>query len=291
MLKFILRVFVVAVISFAVAYQIVNRGLGYLVEPMVEDLAVRTMRGQVYALHKDLDPVAPPTAPPFCCSRSCPITAWSCGLLADAQVQPTENEFRQIDTAGFLMRDDFETVVMPLPGEPRQWLEVKLPGDDPMDKALTWGAWIVLSLLLTATLLLLWALPVWRDMDALRNAALRMGQGDLGIRVRLSRIAGIRHIGETFNQMASRISALIENQRSMTNAVSHELRTPLARLSFELDLLAREEAAPKRGLIIQTCTRTSRNCRAWWPNCWSTPAWNGPPRSPSSSRPWTRSTG
>lgn len=189
------------------------------------------------------------------------------------------------------MRDDFETVVMPLPGEPRQWLEVKLPGDDPMDKALTWGAWIVLSLLLTATLLLLWALPVWRDMDALRNAALRMGQGDLGIRVRLSRIAGIRHIGETFNQMASRISALIENQRSMTNAVSHELRTPLARLSFELDLLAREEAAPKRGLIIRTCTRTSRNCRAWWPNCWSTPAWNGPPRSQSSSRPWTRSTG
>ena len=75
---------------------------------------------------------------------------------------------------------------MPLPGEPRQWLEVKLPGDDPMDKALTWGAWIVLSLLLTATLLLLWALPVWRDMDALRNAALRMGQGDLGIRVRLA---------------------------------------------------------------------------------------------------------
>ena len=109
----------------------------------------------------------------------------------------------------------------------------------------------MLSLLLTATLLLLWALPVWRDMDALRNAALRMVQGDLGIRVRLSRIAGIRHIGETFNQMASRISALIENQRSMTNAVSHELRTPLARLSFELDLLAREEAAPKRGLIIQ----------------------------------------
>lgn len=251
MLKFILRVFVVAVISFAVAYQIVNRGLGYLVEPMVEDLAVRTMRGQVYALHKDLDPVAPADRATFLLQQVLPHYGLELRLLADAQVQPTENEFRQIDTAGFLMRDDFETVVMPLPGEPRQWLEVKLPGDDPMDKALTWGAWIVLSLLLTATLLLLWALPVWRDMDALRNAALRMGQGDLGIRVRLSRIAGIRHIGETFNQMASRISALIENQRSMTNAVSHELRTPLARLSFELDLLAREEAAPKRGLIIQ----------------------------------------
>ena len=49
--------------------------------------------------------------------------------------------------------------------------------------------------------------------------------------------------------MACGISALIENQQH-DNAVSHELRT-LARLSFELDLLAREEAAPKRGLIIQ----------------------------------------
>ena len=88
MLKFILRVFVVAVISFAVAYQIVNRGLGYLVEPMVEDLAVRTMRGQVYALHRTWTPSPPPTAPPFCCSRSCPITAWSCGCWRTPRSSP-----------------------------------------------------------------------------------------------------------------------------------------------------------------------------------------------------------
>ena len=69
------------------------------------------------------------------------------------------------------MRDDFETVVMPLPGEPRQWLEVKLPGDDPMDKALTWGAWIVLSLLLTATLLLLGAAGLARHGRAAPRCA------------------------------------------------------------------------------------------------------------------------
>ena len=43
--------------------------------------------------------------------------------------------------------------------------------------------------------------------------------------VRLSRISGIRHIGESFNHMAERIAALVDNQRSLTNAVSHELRT------------------------------------------------------------------
>ena len=79
MLKFILRVFVVAVISFAVAYQIVNRGLGYLVEPMVEDLAVRTMRGQVYALHKDLDPVAPADRATFLLQQVLPHYGLGCG--------------------------------------------------------------------------------------------------------------------------------------------------------------------------------------------------------------------
>ena len=172
---------------------------------------------------------------------------------------------------------------MPLPGEPRQWLEVKLPGDDPMDKALTWGAWIVLSLLLTATLLLLWRRSgaTWTRCATPRC----MGQGDLGMPLR---IAGIRHIGETFNQMASRISALIENQRSMTNAVSHELRTPLARLSFELDLLAREEA--KRGLIIQDM----RGHRGTAGHGGRTAGLRPPGtarRGQSSSRPWTRSTG
>ena len=68
--------------------------------------------------------------------------------------------------------------------------------------------------------------------------------------MRLSRVAGIRHVGESFNQMAERIAALIENQRSLTNAVSHELRTPLARLAFEVDLL-RQDRSARREHILQ----------------------------------------
>ena len=50
--------------------------------------------------------------------------------------------------------------------------------------------------------------------------------------------------------MAERIAALIENQRSLTNAVSHELRTPLARLAFEVDLL-RQDRSARREHILQ----------------------------------------
>ena len=69
--------------------------------------------------------------------------------------------------------------------------------------------------------------------------------------MRLSRVAGIRHVGESFNQMAERIAALIENQRSLTNAVSHELRTPLARLAFEVDLLRQDRSGARREHILQ----------------------------------------
>ena len=120
-----------------------------------------------------------------------------------------------------------------------------------MERWITWSAWAALSLVLAVILLLGWALPIWRDLDALRKATLRMGQGDMSVRVRLSRISGIRYVGESFNHMAERIAALIDNQRSLTNAVSHELRTPLARLSFEVDMLGHDQYLPRRGQILQ----------------------------------------
>ena len=50
--------------------------------------------------------------------------------------------------------------------------------------------------------------------------------------------------------MAERIAALVDNQRSLTNAVSHELRTPLARLSFEVDMLSEGGIDPKRSAVL-----------------------------------------
>ena len=49
--------------------------------------------------------------------------------------------------------------------------------------------------------------------------------------------------------MAERIAALVDNQRSLTNAVSHELRT-LARLSFEVDMLSEGGIDPKRSAVL-----------------------------------------
>ncbi|WYX51947.1 hypothetical protein WJ977_05825 [Achromobacter xylosoxidans] len=46
------------------------------------------------------------------------------------------------------------------------------------DTVVALSVWLCLGVVVAVGLLGLWALPMWRDMDALRNAALRMGQGN-----------------------------------------------------------------------------------------------------------------
>jgi two-component system sensor kinase ParS len=223
----------------------------YLLDSVSADLSYQAVRGQMHVLRTELDSIAPAARAERLRDDIQPLYGLGLGLLADADVTPSTEEQRQLATLGIIMRDDYNVYLAPLAGQPRQWLEVRLPRAPVLERWVTVGVWTALSLIVGIILLLLWALPLWRDLDRLRNATLRMGQGDLGARVRLSRLAGMRHVGESFNQMAERISALVENQRSLTNAVSHELRTPLARLSFEVAMLGQDQHLPKRHQILR----------------------------------------
>ncbi|AIY43331.1 Sensory histidine kinase in two-component regulatory system with RstA [Collimonas arenae] len=80
----------------------------------------------------------------------------------------------------------------------------------------------------------MWLTPHWRDLEKLRIAAARFGDGALDARAKLSDNSSIKQLCAYFNNMADRIRDLITAQRDMVNAASHELRTPLARLEFGL---------------------------------------------------------
>ncbi len=251
MFKFAIRIFVVAAIGYVAGSQLVERSLMYLLDSVSADLSYQAVRGQMHVLRKELDGIAPVARAEHLRDDIQPLYGLGLSLLPDEKVTPSEAEQRQLAALGMIMRDEYNVYLVPLSGEPRQWLEVRLPRAPVLERWVTVGVWAALSLIVGIILLLLWALPLWRDLDRLRNATLRMGQGELGVRVRLSRLAGMRHVGESFNQMAERISALVENQRSLTNAVSHELRTPLARLSFEVALLGQDQHQPKRHQILR----------------------------------------
>lgn len=91
--------------------------------------------------------------------------------------------------------------------------------------------------LLFGVAVFLWLRPLWRDMLALDHGAAAFGVGQLEMRVAVAKRSPIRELAATFNAMATRIKALINAQKELTDSVSHELRTPITRLRFGMDRL------------------------------------------------------
>ena len=245
MLKLALRILIVATIGYILATQFVSRSFSYLLEPITADLVYETLRGQMHALRTELDPQPPAEREAYLRDHIKPHYGLGLQIKTPAQAALTRAERDMVDKYGIVMRDDYNTFF----AHARRAGAVA--GSDLALTALarvTWTAWTVLVLILAGVLLLFWAMPIHRDLDVVRNATLRMAQGDLmsGCACRASPASAT---SASFNHMAERIAALVDNQRSLTNAVSHELRT-LARLSFEVDMLSEGGIDPKRSAVL-----------------------------------------
>jgi len=250
MLRFVLRRFVVLAVGFVISNEVVDRSANYFFEPVSDAYTREAVRGQIHSLVQELGRVAPAERAAYVRDQLAPHYGLALKVAPAGSYGANEEERAQIAAGSFFVRDKMQTFVAALPGPGEQWLEVRLPPEPPVGPWVMAAVYSALALLLCA-FMLVWALPTWRDLEALKTAAQRMGQGDLQARARLSRHSSIRNLGDTFNQMSDRIGALIGNQRDLTNAVSHELRTPIARLSFELDMIDREEDSAARKRLVE----------------------------------------
>ena len=124
MFKFFVRFFIVVVISLCLAYQLVDKGLGKLFKPTVDEIAYQSLRGQVYELHQRLDGVAPAEREAALREQVLPHYGLLLRLLRQDQVRLSGNEREQLESQGFVMRDEYNTHLVPLPGEPAQWLSL-----------------------------------------------------------------------------------------------------------------------------------------------------------------------
>ncbi|WP_374358806.1 ATP-binding protein [Pseudoduganella danionis] len=88
-----------------------------------------------------------------------------------------------------------------------------------------------------------WTQRHWRGLLALSRMTDAFGQGDLSARAGPRQPSSIAPLAARFNQMADRISQLLEARRELLRSVSHELRTPIARLEFSLELLREQHGA------------------------------------------------
>jgi len=101
---------------------------------------------------------------------------------------------------------------------------------------------IFLQIILPMTLLIILSIWLYRHiitpLHQLEKATTAFSKGNFDIRVRKrlgNRNDEFAHLASTFDQMASRIGELIENQRQLISDLSHELRTPLTRLDIAVN--------------------------------------------------------
>jgi signal transduction histidine kinase len=92
------------------------------------------------------------------------------------------------------------------------------------------------------------ARSIARPIEAVRDAAVRAGEGDLDVRIDPGDAPPeLRDLVSQFNQMAAQIRDLVDRQRSFVGDASHQLRTPLTALRLRLENLEVEIEGRYRG--------------------------------------------
>lgn len=125
-------------------------------------------------------------------------------------------------------------------------IEIFIP-DELMNRRVT-TAWLVLGglglgmLLASAVLADRLAAGAVRATKRLAGAAIRLGEGDLGVRVQPSGPPEIATVGTAFNTLADRFQVLLANERELVADLSHRLRTPLTALRLNAESLPEGEA-------------------------------------------------
>ena len=111
--------------------------------------------------------------------------------------------------------------------------------------ARAWTILVVLGAALVAVALVVadrMANSVVRPVGRLADAAHRLGQGDLAVRVEAEGPPEVAAVGQAFNHLAARVGELLEAERESVADLSHRLRTPLTVLRMQADALPAGEA-------------------------------------------------
>jgi signal transduction histidine kinase len=137
-------------------------------------------------------------------------------------------------------------------------------GDEILNNVM--NGWIVASI----AALLLAALAGWLvsnritiPLTELTKVTSQMSQGDLSVRANVRSNDEIGTLGQSFNEMASRVEEMVGTLRSFIADAAHELHTPLTALQTNLEL-ADEAIAP--GVFFpraQVPGSTGENASAW----------------------------
>ncbi len=108
--------------------------------------------------------------------------------------------------------------------------------------------WATLAMLLLFTALAYaWVRHMLRPLVALREGAVRYGQGDFSQPIVPRNRDELGDLAEQVNGMAARLHHMLDAKRQLLLAISHELRSPLARARMNAELI--EESGERSALL------------------------------------------
>ncbi|WP_100403351.1 sensor histidine kinase [Bacillus sp. FJAT-42315] len=158
----------------------------------------------------------------------------------DTLIGPAEREQLlkndPVKKVGYMARFDRKiiSVVVPLLEEQRLqgiiYLYLPLENMEELTADLTiyWGIGAALFLILLLVIGTKWARYLTRPLEEMKQAAVKLSEGDFSTRVHVKTKDEIGQLAETFNHMAESIDKEDEKQKEFLATVSHELRTPLS---------------------------------------------------------------
>lgn len=133
--------------------------------------------------------------------------------------------------------------VQPVPGQSLV-VEVFVPESELSAGRWPWLVGAALALVVVAVALVdRYAARAVAAVRTLIDAATRMGEGDLTVRVTPSGPREIAEAGYTFNRMAERLAAARADERELVADLSHRLRTPLTVLRLDADALDSDDTS------------------------------------------------
>ena len=160
------------------------------------------------------------------------------------------SQFQHLQDGAVVLRADARKSYQRLSGSD-QVLVLGDFNDYPMPPAPWYASDLVHVLVLLFNAVIAVALPlyfllyrVWRDVYVLGAAALAIHDGRLHADIPPTRTRLVHPLQQSLQAMASRLRALMDAQRILSDAVAHEVRTPLARMRFGMEML--REATSQR---------------------------------------------
>ncbi|KAF1016819.1 MAG: hypothetical protein GAK31_00078 [Stenotrophomonas maltophilia] len=187
MLRFFLRLLLLSAVGFAVGLWLVPALMQHRFDERNDTYYAEAVRGMASLLDERLAPMdAAGRAAEL--AHLQPRFGLGLALLEQAGVAPAATDAVQLQRHGFLIRDEQERFLLPLPAHgqtPAQWLELRLPEGSMID-GWTWMQAALVLLLAVSLSLLAWVWPTWRDLQRLRTVSRRMGEGDLQARTQVS---------------------------------------------------------------------------------------------------------